>query len=40
MKSRGLHDMSKKSILMITESNYPEGDAGAVRQHCFAKLFS
>lgn len=29
-----------KKAIIITENNYPEGDAGAVRQHAFAKMLS
>lgn len=29
-----------KKAIIITENNYPEGDAGAVRQHAFAKLLT
>ena len=29
-----------KNAIIITENNYPEGDAGAVRQHAFAKMLS
>ena len=28
-----------KKAVIITENKYPEGDAGAVRQHAFAKMF-
>lgn len=29
-----------KKAIIITENSYPEGDAGAVRQHAFAKMLS
>lgn len=29
-----------KEAIIITENSYPEGDAGAVRQHAFAKLLT
>ena len=28
-----------KKAIIITENKYPSGDAGAVRQHSFAKMF-
>ena len=28
----------KKNALIISSYNYPEGDAGSVRQHVFAKM--
>lgn len=31
--------MNDKKILFVTLNNYPEGDAGAVRQHAMAKVF-
>lgn len=29
----------KKNLIIVTSDGYPNGDAGAVRQHCLAKLF-
>ena len=29
-----------KQAIIVTENSYPEGDAGAIRQHTFAKLLS
>ncbi|MDY5575965.1 MAG: glycosyltransferase [Lachnospiraceae bacterium] len=29
-----------KQAIIVTENSYPEGDAGAIRQHAFAKLLS
>lgn len=29
-----------KKAIIVTENSYPEGDAGAVRQHAFAKMLS
>ena len=28
-----------KNVLFITQDKYPNGDAGAVRTHAFAKMF-
>lgn len=27
-----------RKAVIVTENSYPEGDAGAVRQHAFAKI--
>lgn len=32
--------MQKNKIIVVTGNKYPEGDAGALRQHVFAKIFS
>ena len=29
----------EKNLVIVTSDSYPNGDAGAVRQHCLAKLF-